>query len=226
MHKSTRIYLVAALLVVACAVSTSKLFWFAPTVTARSIELESIIPGAFGDWVWLPAGLGGVVNPQQDALSRRIYSQTLTRLYRHVKTDQVMMLSVVYGADQRDDLQVHYPEVCYPAQGFQVSSNIKTSIPTSWGALAVRRMETRLNADRSEPVTYWAMLGEHVVLGGMQKKMTEIRMSWSGRRADGLLFRVSSIDELSQRAFSSQTSFITDLLGVLPADVRHRLSGL
>ena len=31
------------------------------------------------------------------------------------------MLSVAYGMDQADDdVQLHYPEVCYPAQGCQL----------------------------------------------------------------------------------------------------------
>jgi EpsI family protein len=87
-------------------------------------------------------------------------------------------------------------------------------------------METRLGASRIEPVTYWAMLGDQVVLDGMQKKITEMRMAWAGKRTDGLLFRVSTIDPLAAHGFASQSRFITDLLDSVPAADRHRLSGL
>jgi hypothetical protein len=65
-----------------------------------------------------------------------------------------------------------------------------------------------------------------VVLDGMEKKITEMRMAWAGQRSDGLLFRVSSIDPLAAHGFANQTRFISDLLNTLPAADRHRLSGL
>jgi hypothetical protein len=51
-------------------------------------------------------------------------------------------------------------------------------------------------------------------------------MAWSGKRADGLLFRVSAVDPQTERAFASETRFITELLETLPAADRRRLSGL
>jgi hypothetical protein len=53
-----------------------------------------------------------------------------------------------------------------------------------------------------------------------------MRMAWAGKRTDGLLFRVSTIDPLAQHAFATQTRFVTDLLDHIPAADRHRLSGL
>ena len=185
-----------------------------------------MLPARFGGWKWLPMNETQVVNPQADLLSAKIYNQTLTRMYRNEVDGQQIMLVIAYGADQRDDLQVHYPEVCYPGQGFEVMSNNKQQLATAFGALPVRRLETRLGASRNEPVTYWAMLGVQVVLDGMEKKIKEIHMSWAGKRSDGLLFRVSSIDADAEHAFASQTRFITDLLNNLPAADRRRLSGL
>jgi hypothetical protein len=136
------------------------------------------------------------------------------------------MLSIAYGADQRDDLQVHYPEVCYPAQGFQVQSNTPAQVATAFGDLRVRQMQTRLNAHRNEPVTYWAMLGDQVVLSGWNKKLTEMRLAWDGKRADGLLFRVSTVDERNAYGFAGEARFISDLMDALPDHHRRRLSGL
>lgn len=226
MRKSARAYVVAGLLVLASVAGMSKL-WLAPAAPALlPLDLAAMIPARMGPWIQVPQGVMGVVNPQQEALSRAIYNQTLTRLYQNPQNGQLMMLSVAYGADQRDALQLHYPEVCYPAQGFKVSSNTPGQIATPHGTLSVRRMETRLSPQRNEPVTYWAMLGEQVVLGGMQKKWAEMRATWNGARTDGLLFRVSSVDEDQDRAFAGQTAFITDVLESLTAADRLRLSGL
>ena len=226
MHKSVRMALVGALMLACFALAAGRALLAAPVLVTQPIDLAAMLPAHFADWKWLPANETRVVNPQQDELSARIYTQTLTRLYRNQADGQQIMLVIAYGADQRDDLQVHYPEVCYPGQGCEVLSNNKLQLATAFGALPVRRMETRQGANRNEPVTYWAMLGDQVVLDGLQKKLTEMRMAWTGQRADGLLFRVSSIDPLAPHAFAGQTRFITDLLDHLPAADRHRLSGL
>jgi EpsI family protein len=218
--------LIGALMLAFFALSTARSLLYPPVLEAAHIDLASMLAEHFGDWKWLPTDVTGVVNPQQDEMTAKIYSQTLTRMYRNRIDGQQIMLVIAYGADQRDDLQVHYPEVCYPAQGFEVFSNDKMRLSTPFGYLPVRRMETRLNAHRNEPVTYWAMLGDQVVLDGMQKKIAEMRMAWAGKRTDGLLFRVSAIDARTDHAFASETRFITDLLESLPAADRHRLSGL
>jgi len=226
MHKSIRMALVGALMLACFAIATARALLVPPVLQTRAIDLALMLPAQFSGWQWLPVNETRVVNPQQDELSAKIYTQTLTRLYRNQVDGQQIMLVIAYGADQRDDLQVHYPEVCYPGQGFEVLSNRKLQLTTAFGALPVRRMETRQGTSRNEPVTYWAMLGDEVVLDGMQKKLAEMRMAWAGKRADGLLFRVSTIDEHAQHAFANQKRFITDLLDSLPAADRHRLSGL
>jgi EpsI family protein len=226
MRKSVRSALMLVLMAATFALATTKALVIAPVLVANPINLEAMIPAQFDNWQWVPSSNGGVVNPQQDALSAKIYTQTLTRIYRNRVDGQLIMLSIAYGADQRDDLQVHYPEVCYPAQGFQVQSNKEVRLTTSSGDLQVRHMQTRLNASRNEPVTYWAMLGEQVVLDGVHKKLTEMRLAWDGKRADGLLFRVSTVDERNSYAFAGEARFISDLLASLPAADRRRLSGL
>jgi EpsI family protein len=218
--------LVGALMLVCFALATARALLAPPVLLSSGIDLAQMMPAHFADWTWQPVNATRVVNPQQDELSAKIYTQTLTRLYRNQTDGQQIMLVIAYGADQRDDLQVHYPEVCYPGQGFEVLSNHKLRLATSFGTLPVRRMETRLGQSRNEPVTYWAMLGDQVVLDGMQKKITEMRMAWAGKRTDGMLFRVSTIDPQAEHGFAGQARFITDLLDNLPAADRHRLSGL
>jgi EpsI family protein len=136
------------------------------------------------------------------------------------------MLSIAYGEDQRDSVQLHYPEVCYPAQGFQVLSNRKGELQAQGGKIPVRRLETRLEQQRLEPVTYWTMIGKQAVLGGMDKKLAEMHFGLRGEIPDGLLFRVSSIDANTERAFASQNQFVENLLVAVDPVVRQRISGL
>ncbi len=187
------------------------------------LDLEAAIPTEFGDWQMLPASSGGIVNPQQTAVIEQIYTQTLSRTYLNRRTGEAVMLSIAYGEDQRDGMALHYPEVCYPAQGFQVKSNKKGTLSLDQGEIPVRRLET-FAGQRFEPVTYWTMIGEHATLGGLDKKLTEMQYSLRGQIPDGLLFRVSSINRESSRAFESQGQFVAALLPALTPQASIRLA--
>jgi EpsI family protein len=226
MHRRLTARLIGILMLLTFALALAWSRTDPPITVISPIDLEALVPLKVGDWAWVPSRMLGVVNPLPDAQSKRIYTQTLTRIYVNQTNGEQMMLTLAYGPDQRDDLQVHYPEVCYPAQGFEVLSNQRAELRLPFGLLPVRQMQTRLNARRSEPVTYWAMLGETVVLGGGQKKWAEMRARLAGKRFDGLLFRVSSIDADAGHAFGEQQLFVSALLGGMAPAARHRLSGL
>ena len=183
-----------------------------------------MVPERFGDWRLLRAG--GVVLPDPSVLAnmQRIYTQTLSRAYVNSR-GTVVMLSIAYGDDQRAAMAVHYPEVCYPAQGFQVRSNRIDSVATPHGTLSVRRLETELSRQRYEPVTYWVTIGDRISLGGFERRMIELEYGLQRVIPDGLLFRVSSINRDTAQAFRDQDAFTRDLLATLPAVSREWLAG-
>ena len=65
---------------------------------------------------------------------------------------------------------------------------------------------------RIEPITYWIRLGDGVVRGGLEQKLKTIQLGMDGKVADGLLFRVSSIDPDVSKALDIQKRFIQELL--------------
>ncbi len=190
-----------------------------------ALALEDAVPRAFGEWQIDRRGPAQVVNPQQQEALAKIYSQTLSRVYVNKRGDRVM-LSIAYGGDQRDAMQVHYPEVCYPAQGFTVHSNHDGVAGTALGEIPVRRLETSLGRQRPEPVTYWTTVGERAVRGDSAKKFAEMSYGLRGRVPDGLLVRTSTIDPDSAQAFRVQDRFIADFVAALPARHAARFSGL
>jgi EpsI family protein len=186
--------------------------------------LESVVPKKFGDWTLVPEVGNQVVNPQTKEILDKLYSQVLARTYVNGAGERVM-LSIAYGDDQRGDLAAHKPEVCYPAQGFQLLANVAADITTPFGLIPGRRLNTTLGP-RKELVTYWFAVGASAVTSKFQQRMIEVKMGMTGQIPDGLLFRVSSIDDLPSRAFGIQDKFVAALLSsVAPAD-RPRLSGL
>ena len=227
--RTTRRASLAALLMAAGAGAG---YWLTPRqrlsqLRATRLNLNTDVPSAFGDWRIDPIRYAGIVNPETEALLNRLYTQQLSRTYVNTAGRRIM-LSIVYGEDQRqrDGNAMHYPEVCYPAQGFEVKSSRAGTLEVPGGAIPVKRLETRLGSSRPEPVTYWTTLGDQATLGGMKRRFAELRYGLGGIVADGVLFRVSSIGADSQAEFTLQDSFVSDLIGALPLPLRHQLAGV
>ena len=188
------------------------------------ISLERAVPKSFADWHEVQDPTVQVINPQTQALLDKLYSQVLTRTYSNAAGYRIM-LSMAYGDDQRGGLQAHRPEICYPAQGFALHDTHDGKVSTAYGSIDARRLLTSLGP-RNEPVTYWLTMGGRVVGGKLDVRWVQILLGLTGRIPDGVLFRVSSIDDDSARAFSTQELFAADMIAAVPPDVRRRVSGL
>jgi hypothetical protein len=58
-----------------------------------------------------------------------------------------------------------------------------------------------------------------------QRRVVELREAMAGRAPDGMLVRVSSIDDNAADAFRQQERFIKDLVSALPQAQRARVVG-
>ncbi len=189
-----------------------------------TIDLELLVPKQFGDWREEAQQVAQVVNPQTQELLDKLYNQILSRNYVS-KDGERIMLSLAYGGDQRGSLEAHKPEVCYPAQGFQVLAQSDGTLDTAYGNIPVRRLNTSMGR-RVEPLTYWFTVGESTVQSRWEKRLVEIRLTLTGQIPDGLLFRVSSIDPDPAHAWKVQEQFVNALLSAVEAKDRARLAGL
>lgn len=188
------------------------------------LELESVIPKQFGNWTLDPTVRPVVANPELEASLKRIYSRTLARTYVS-PTGERVMLSIAYGEDQRDGMQVHFPEICYPAQGRQIQSSTWGVIHPGGRMVPVKHVISSLGEDYVEPITYWYTVGTHVVASGLDKKIHEFSYGLKGQIPDGLLFRVSSVDRSPAAAYGLHERFTADLLSAVPPAVATRLVG-
>lgn len=189
-------------------------------------SLDAAVPRAFGGWRQDAHRRGAIVNPQTEALLRRLYTETLERVYTRGPGERIM-LSIAYGADQSDPgLRLHQPEVCYPAQGFELVRQWPDTLDLPMGRLPLRRLDTRFSTLFREPVSYWTVVGDHLARGGWDTRLAGLRHGLRGEIVDGMLVRVSSISDDPAAAFALQDQFVRDLLQNLkPAD-RRRLAGL
>lgn len=187
------------------------------------IDLAAMVPTAFGDWREDVNLVAQVVNPQQKSVIDKIYSQTLSRSYTN-KQGYRIMLSIAYGKNQSDALQLHKPEICYPAQGFQLLNKQAASLDLLGRPISAIQLETSLGR-RFEPVTYWTVVADHITTSGIDKKLTEMRYALHGRIPDGMLVRLSSIDSEPTRAFAIQTQFATEMIRAIDPATQRRFVG-
>ena len=187
------------------------------------LNLSEIVPRSFGDWREEDHPSAQIVDPQQQEKINRIYSETVVRTYVNGDGYRIM-LSIAYGTNQEDEMQVHKPEICYPAQGFVLQDRRTGRLALSNGSLPVTRILTT-QGQRGEPVTYWITVGDQVVGSDLQKKRAEIRHALRREIPDGMLVRFSSIDTDSERAYAIQREFAAQMTGAISPESQPRFIG-
>jgi EpsI family protein len=191
--------------------------------TVKLVKLEEIVPKQFGEWKVDERVSGSVVNPQTQEMLSNLYDEVLTRTYVNEK-GQFVMLSLAFGADQSKATQIHRPEVCYPAQGFQIKSAQKSQLTLNEKSLAVMKL-VAVAGNRIEPITYWIVVGDKVVRGWFEQKMAAIDYGVNGMIPYGLLFRISTIGPDTDKQFEVQEQFLTSLQSAVDKENQTRLFG-
>lgn len=187
------------------------------------VDLETMIPNQFGAWHLLASEAQGIVSADVREKLDILYSETLGRTYEGPGRARVM-LSLAYGRDQSRALQVHKPEVCYVAQGFDIVFSDKTTIRLD--SITVPVMHTVARRDqRVEMITYWIRSGDFIARGWYEQNRARVLAGLSGTIPDGLLVRVSSISDDREAAFRIQTQFLREMLAAIPDGNRRFFFG-
>jgi EpsI family protein len=147
----------------------------------------------------------------------------LERAYFNGRGERVM-LSAAYGSEQSPALQVHQPEVCYVASGFQIEGKKSERMTLAQRNVPVTRLHARLPG-RSEPITYWIVLGDTATADSGAFRWLQLSTAFSGRVRDGMLVRVSSLDPDPQSSYELHARFAADLLQAVPSQYRDRVFG-
>jgi EpsI family protein len=193
-----------------------------PDPTA-AFDLEAAVPASFAGWHVDPTQLPVAPTPEVEASLSRLYRQVVGRTYVN-DAGESMMLTVAHGGDQSDALKAHRQEVCYRAQGFAVGGVARATIAAGGREIPVTRFHA-VRGDRSEPVTYWFTMGDHVVIGRLERLREQVAFGLRGRVPDGLLVRVSSLDAEPARAHAAQNAFLAALLAATDPRSAVRLAG-
>jgi EpsI family protein len=218
-----------AVLVVCAIVATAAMAHLTkPTVfmadTLGKPNLETVFPKQFGTWRIDTSMPMILPSPDTQALLNSIYNQTLTRTYVNDEGSRIM-LSVAYGGDQSDGTRAHLPEVCYPAQGFQITSNFTSHLNLAGRDVATRQLMATQGL-RNEPITYWLVVGDRVTVSRTDQKLAQFRLGLKGLIPDGMLVRVSSIDPDMAHGYQVQKGFLTDMAATFAEPAKDRVFGV
>jgi EpsI family protein len=190
------------------------------------------IPTAFGDWKevgfasgQVDPGKGAADEPNMD----RPYDDVLMRAYGNSRGD-VVLLALAYGRNQRQEVKIHRPDVCYTAQGFQLVERSPIAMPVHGTKGAqVQGMRMLVKAPgRVEAVSYWIRIGDVFTGNAWSIRYHIFREGMSGRAVDGVLVRASQIVQGSGPSadrYLLQEAFLADLVRALPANARQLLLG-
>lgn len=183
-------------------------------------KLDPLVPNSFGRWKFQAAS--GLVLPPQDQLRDKIYSQLLTRVYSRDDGASLMLL-IAYAGAQDGTIQVHRPEVCYPASGYHLTSNEAHQVRVAPGIAVPSRYIVAEAQLAREQLIYWTRQGNHFPTRWSEQKMAVIAENFAGIVPDGVLVRISTTAAGDARALMD--GFAAELYAAVASRMRQVLVG-
>lgn len=192
----------------------------APTLT--DAKFAALFPKRFGPWSFLSAS--GLILPPEDQLSKRLYEQLLARVYQNDRGDDVMLV-LAYSSVQEGRLQVHRPEVCYPAAGFALLSEASVDLRLLNGSVVPAKFLVFDRGARRECVLYWTRVGETLPRRWAEQRAAMARANLAGDIPDGMLARASVVSSEPGPALALLTQFVQTLVADAPMAGQELLVG-
>lgn len=186
-------------------------------------DLEKLVPKQVGEWSFESAS--GLVLPPSDALSDRLYDGLVTRTYTAPGQPPVMLL-VAYSNLQDGMLQVHRPEVCYPAGGYSLSETRSVDIADGAGGTLPANVFSAAGPSRVEQVLYWTRVGAVFPASWTDQRLAVMRANLAGVIPDGVLVRISSLEPALDQALPALSGFAASLIRASGAAGRRLLGGV
>lgn len=196
-----------------------------PDVPFRMIEdakLDPLFPKQVGDWSYETSN--GLVLPPADQLRDRLYNAVLTRYYAS-PTQLPVMLLVAYNGTQDGMLQVHRPEVCYPASGYELLEQRLIPLDVGGGLTVPGHYIGARSASRSEQLIYWTRIGNDFPTRWWAQHWAVAKENLKGRVPDGVLVRISTAAPDDKSATLTLMRFIPALLAELSPTARRVVFG-
>lgn len=194
-EKENAVHLTRRHLLMGAALTATAAIAFArePQETMRRLkpgELEGMIPNRIGQWAFETRS--GLVLPPDDPLVKSLYSDVLTRVYVSDDRPPIMLL-IAYSNTQNGMLQLHRPEVCYPAGGYTLTETKTKVLNMGPGIQVPARFFSAESPSRTEQVMYWTRIGTESPTSWIDQRTAVVRANLKRIIPDGILVRVSTV---------------------------------
>lgn len=188
------------------------------TLMAEGKKLSDILPRKFGEWE--ASDVSDLYAPQTpDSLLAQLYGQTVGRIFIHGASGVQIMMLAAHGDSQSNELQLHRPEVCYPAFGFALLESQPVQLPLSKAVTMPGRRLIAQSSQQKQAVIYWTRLGETFPVTVAEQRFARLNSAMHRYIPDGLLARFSIAGADTEASFANMRSFIAELvMQVAPAD--------
>ena len=193
----------------------------APVPLAEPVEQASFsasIPKKVAGWT--SRTTQEVVLPPQDD-SNQLYQNLETRIYEGAGLPAIMLL-IAFNSKQENDIQVHRPEVCYPAAGFPILWTRPAQIRLASKTLAGRELLAE-RGGLQERIFYWVRVGNAFPVNWWQQRLTMAVQNLKGAIPDGALFRVSAIEQPDNPRSGAIMKFIEAFFKEVPPAFRDSI---
>lgn len=185
-------------------------------------KFESWIPQKVGPWTL--ESVSGVVLPPPDAMADRLYDNLVTRVYEMPDGPSVMML-IAYNNKQDGVLQLHRPEICYPAGGFTLTQTQPVTLALSPGHEIPASAFTATSDRRTEQVLYWTRLGDSFPRTWIDQRISVIAANVRGDIPDGAMMRVSLFGQDQRESLDVLRRFLAIFFSHTPLQLQRILAG-
>jgi EpsI family protein len=211
----------AVLIGTACVLSSGAALALKPrrkvSLLPAGTKLNDILPRSLGTWD--SRDISDLYAPETpDSLEARLYGETVARLFTDRRSGAEIMMLMAHGDSQSNELQLHRPEVCFPAFGFSLTASAPLQLQIGKSvALPARRLIAQSNLQR-QAVVYWTRLGEYFPVDVTEQRLDRLTAAMHRYIPDGLLARFSMVELGAGAAFAEISRFIPALLAEIPKD--------
>lgn len=186
-------------------------------------KLSDILPRKLGNWG--SRDVSDLYAPETpDSLIARLYGETVGRLFIEQDSGAQIMMLMAHGDSQSNELQLHRPEVCYPAFGLALVESQPVQLTIRAIALPARRLVAQ-STQQKQAVIYWTRLGEYFPVDVTEQRLERLETAMHQIIPDGLLARFSIAGPDTDLAFESMQAFISGMIMQVAPEQRRVLIG-
>lgn len=193
-------------------------------------DFKELLPVSFNDWEMIQNNYKPISLTINDERNReQPYDAVLMETFEN-RSGKIIMLAIAYGANQQQEIKIHRPELCYPAQGFRVEelSDLKYEIELLDNTYHFNL--TKLisqSTQRRELTLYWIRIGNTISSNPWEIRWNILKGGISQSIPDGILVRTSQVlsnDLGVEESIKIQKEFIQSLLTSIVNNKESNLS--